>query len=505
MAILRLVRGAIPPVAPRTGAAVILRPYQQAAIDRCRELVAAGQRRICLVAPCGAGKGTILAALMGSALARGRRVLAIAHRRELVEDLAQRVHRLTGVPPGLVLPSHPASGSHVQVGSIQTLGRRVLPAADLVLADECHHATAESWRAVLDHYPEAVLIGSTATPCRLSGAPLGDLFTAIVEVALPGQLVEDGHLVPVTGYVYDAPDLRGVRRAAGDYAAGDLATTMDRPAVRGRVVDEYLRRAPDSRAIVFATGLEHSRALRDEFLGRGVLARHVDGETPRVEREAAFQDFREGRFQILCNIQLFTEGVDLPCIETVILARPTLSLSLALQMVGRGGRPIPCVCGRIPHWRDATCGCDAVVRKRAVRIHDHAGVILQHGLPHEPRRWSLDADYRVSSKAKATPATALRTCESCFGVYLASDPACPLCGHRNQRRVRLTRNAEGVAVALEDLEAARRPKPKPDLSKAERYYRELVALAAERGYKPGYVGMRFKGRYGFWPRVEWMR
>jgi len=613
-----------------------LRPYQANAIAAARDLINGGKRKVCLCAPCGAGKGLILARMMENARSRGKRVLAIVHRRELVEDLADRVERM-GFRPGLILPGHdPRPERAVQVASIQTLARRDLPPADLVLVDECfpagtlvsgrpietirpgdkveafneqtggfevrtvtrvfmriaprrmveieaagrvvvctenhtfftgfggwvpagrlavggvvllrggparidrvstverdlaiqrsqppvvfnleveglhtyvangfvvhncHHSTASTWRSVIDSYPRAAVVGTTATPCRLGGAPLGDVFQALVEVVKPAALVEDGFLVPVTGYAFDAPDLRGVRRSSGDYEPEEIARLMGGPKLRGSIVDSYMGRARGTRAIVFAVNVEHSRQIALDFARAGVQAEHVDGETPRALRRIIFERFRSGATRVLCNVGLFTEGVDLPAIQTVILARPTLSLSLALQMIGRGRRPVPCECGRIPHWRSDACECGRPVPKKATLIHDHAGVVLQHGLPDEPRVWSLDGDYRIDGKAKGAKgeeSKAIRVCRSCLAIYLADEPQCPMCGKKNPAPKKLVRNGNGVAIPLASLEGGMRPIDANEKVR-KRFFWFLLGLERQRGYKKKYAEIRYHGRFHLWP------
>ncbi len=482
---------------------MILRPYQCATVERCRSLVNSGKRRIVFVAPCGAGKGTMLAHILASTVRKGNRGLVLTHRRELVEDLAERVGRELGFAPGVILsgvsedPANP-----VQVASVQTLQRRTKPVAQTVLVDECHHATAEGWRGILECYPESVVLGSTASPCRLSGAPLGDLFEELVEVVKPQQLVEEGHLVPTTGFAYDAPDLRGVRRSAGDYDSSELAALMGSQRIRGSVVGQYLERSPGTRAIVFAVNVDHSRTLAEQFVRAGVPAEHLDGETHRVIRRAIFERYRTGQTRVLCNVGLFTEGVDLPAIETVILARPTLSLALAIQMIGRGRRPLVCQCGRIPHWRSAACECGRPVLKRFARIHDHAGVLFQHGLPDEPRVWSLKSDFRVGvgEKGKSEASAALRTCRKCFAIYLADQDVCPMCGYRNPAKKRVIRNAQGVAVSLDDLERKAKPIVASE-SQERKYFFYLLHLERQNSYRPKYAEVRFMGRYKHWPTL----
>jgi superfamily II DNA or RNA helicase len=314
--------------------------------------------------------------------------------------------------------------------------------------------------------------------------------------------VERGLLVPVKGFAYDAPDLRNLHRTGGDYNERELANLIDVPRTRGNVVEQYLLRARGTRALVFAVNVDHSRKLCEEFRLRGIAAEHVDGDTARADRAAIFDRFRTGQTMVLTNCQLFTEGVDLPAIETVILARPTASLALALQMIGRGRRPLPCSCGAIPHWRNATCACGAPVRKRYVRLHDHAGATFDHGMPDEPRVWSLTDGFQMDTQAKSIkPKSALRTCRKCFAIYMADEPACPQCGERNIRLARIVRTSKGVAVSLDDVERAAKAQSAdpPDASVQKKFFFFLLTVEYGKRYRRGYAEMRFHGRFKCWP------
>lgn len=473
------------------------RAYQTEAVTRTAAAVAAGRRRILLTMPTGAGKGHIAASLVARAVAKGKRVLFLAHRRELVLDLAERVQR-HGIRAGVILPGIPPRDEPAQVASIQTLSRRDLPAADLVIADECHHATSATWRRVLDAYASAVVVGFTATPCRLGGAPLGDLFEELIQVTTPAELVAAGFLVPVRGWAFSPPSLAGIPRTGGDFDTSALALAMGSSKVLGNVVSEYQHRAAGSRAIVFAVNVEHSQALALTFKAAGVAAEHIDGTASRLERDDAVARFRSGATRVLCSVSLFTEGFDLPAIETVILARPTASLGLALQMIGRGRRPLPCACGGIPHHSAGACLCGAPVTKRFCRIHDHGSVVMTHGHPDEPRIWSLDKPTRTTARQLAKGIGSVRTCAKCFALYASDLEVCPACGVRNQAQKRLVRTAQGVAVPLEHVQR-RVIAPGPFLA-------WLKKEQQAHDYKPAWVAVRFKARFGRWPtKQDWHR
>jgi DNA repair protein RadD len=484
-----------------------MREYQSRGLDALRQEMLAGHTRIVFTAPTGSGKGEVISETTRLATGRGRRVLVTSCRRELVEDLSERLTRYQ-VPHGLILAGAPTAPHFpVQVASIATLARRDKPPADVVLVDEVHHATAESWSRIIDAYPDAVIVGFTATPIRLSGRPLGDLFQALVVAATPAELVELGNLVPVDGFAYDTPDLKGIKRVRGDYDQSAIAAKMGGTRIVGNVVDSYLAHARGLRNITFGVNCQHSRQLAAEYCARGVPAEHVDGEMPREERAAILRRYRAGETLVLCNVMLCTEGFDLPEIGCVTLVRPTKSLALFLQMVGRGRRPVRCACGLFPHWRDATCSCGREVVKRVLKLHDHAGCVLDPdlGLPDDPREWSLTEGL---AKRPGPKAPGVRVCKACFALYPPTLPACPLCRTSNPKRVRMVKTVDGREITLEQLrkeraEAKRKAPLVGPPSKRELEYRNLVLEGHMKGRKPTWAKMAFNARFHHFPPKGW--
>jgi len=451
---------------------VILRPYQQQAVERLRNELRAGHRCLLLVAPTGAGKTVIACEIVRSAVAKGKRVLFLAHRRELISQPSAKLTEI-GIPHGIIMAGHAPKPALVQVASVQTIVRREVPASDLVIVDEAHHVRAQSYEAILAKCPGAVVLGLTATPWRTDGKGLGTAFDASVLVATPAELVAQRWLVPITGWAYDRPDLRQVAVTAGDYNAGELVLALGTAKIVGNVVARWQQHAQNLRTVVFACNVEHSKQLARQFQAAGVAAEHLDGETPIPDRDAILARLAAGTTKVVCNCQILTEGWDLPGLECVVLARPTLSTSLALQMIGRGRRPAP--------------------GKTVLRVHDHANVISTHGQPDEDRDWTLTADLHVS-KREAAKRDALRTCRQCFAIYPSSEAACPLCHYVNPRRVRVPRGVDGQELALDQVKSRRAP---PEVMQA--YLTDLLKRARERNYKIAWVGIRFKARFGIWP------
>lgn len=454
----------------------VLRPYQERAITEVRARVAEGHKRVLLVAPTGAGKGTMAAHLVESSRALGKRSLFLAHRRELLRQVHDRVPWA-----GIVAAKHPSVDSLCQIASIQTLARREKPEAELVVVDESHHVPSASWSGVLQHYPDAVVVGLTATPIRADRKGLGDYFTTIVEAARPSQLFADGFLSPFEAFAFDAPELHDVKIRAGDFDAKALALASNTSVLVGNAARAYRTYAPGRRAIAFAVNIEHSLRLRDEFRADGWRAEHVDGDTPEEERADALARFAAGDVDVIVNVALFTEGLDIPAAEVCIMCRPTLSESMCLQQVGRVLRPFP--------------------GKRAL-IMDCAGNLLRHGLPNEDREWQL-----VSTPKRVRDVNTCPLCRAVFGS-IRDDGSCPKCGEiiapprevREEQARKEKERIEGERIEAERIRELRRQHAANVPTEQKRaYYDRLVAQAAGKKYRAGWVFIRFKLAFGHAP------
>jgi DNA repair protein RadD len=252
-----------------------------------------------------------------------------------------------------------------------------LPDAALVVVDEAHHAPAQTYRQLLRAYPEALILGMTATPCRGDGRGLGDIFEMMVETPPVAELIELGFLVGTRVYAPSRPDLTGVRVERGDYVERQLADRMDRPQLVGDVVTHWLRLAERRRTVVFASGVAHSVHLRDEFRAAGIWAEHIDGSTPVEQRDEILKKVDAGTVEVVCNAMVLTEGWDCPAVSCLVLARPTRHMGLYRQMVGRVLRPAP--------------------GKTDALTLDHAGAVFEHGFVEDPVLWTLATNRRAEN------------------------------------------------------------------------------------------------------------
>lgn len=378
---------------------ITFRPYQETAIQAARTRIAKGVKRVLLNAPTGAGKTVIAAGVVQLAIAKGKKVLFLAHRRELIEQTVAKLVEGGVLNFGVIMAGNRLNNAAapVQVASIQTLIRRELPEADLIFIDEAHRAASRSYLSVLANYPGAAVLGLSATPERLDGKGLDDIFDDMVVVETVPNLIGQGFLVRPTCYVGPTADLSGVKIKRGDYDETQLAEAMDKPKLVGDIVANWKRLAAGKRTAVFATGVEHARHITQEFSAAGVSAATVTGETPIAEREAIISDWRSGYIQVVTNVFVFVEGFDMPEMECVILARPTKSVSLYLQAVGRVMRP--------------------AVGKAGALVLDHAGCCQLHGAPHIEREWTLEGMAKKRKKDKDEAAGNLRVCEACAMAF----------------------------------------------------------------------------------------
>ena len=447
-----------------------LRPYQTQALAECRSAYGQGTRAVLLQMPTGAGKTMTASTVVHGAAARQNATWWLTHRRELASQASQTFYSL-GIAHGTVQAGHVSDPyALVQVASIQTIARRLgqLPRPKLIVFDECHHIGAKTWDDLFHAFPDAKILGLTATPWRLDGQGLGKWFGHMIEGPTTAELISEGSLSPYRLFAPATPDLSGVGTAAGDYQRGALAKAMDKPTIVGDAIGHYRRLCSGKRAVVFAAGVENSRHIVAQFQGAGITAEHVDGAMDSQARDAAVERFRRGETLVLSNADLFGEGFDVPAIEAAILLRPTKSLSLYLQQVGRALRPAP--------------------GKSEAIILDHAGNSLTHGLPDDVREWSLDD--RERRKRADAGEVAIRQCEECFFVYRPA-PRCPQCGHVAQVAKREIEVVEGTLAEVERSQVRRTQRlEERDCHTLE----DWQALARQRGYKSGWAFHRWQAR-----------
>ena len=422
--------------------------------------------------PTGSGKTVVFSEICRLACEKSRKVLILVHRRELVTQASEKLTK-AGVKHGIIAAGFDPSDRPVQVASVQTLIRRLNSAdftPDLIIIDEAHHAVAGSWDKIIAHFTDAKIIGVTATPSRLDGRGLGSHFSTLVSGPSVEQLTKLGFLSQHR--VFAPPviaDLSNVKTRAGDYAKDDLSNAMDRPTITGDAISHYRRLADGLPAIAFCCSIAHATSVCASFNAAGYRAKLVTGNMPMEERDEAISGLADGRTQILCSVDVVSEGTDVPAVSAAILLRPTQSEALYLQQVGRILRPQP---GKI-----------AIVL-------DHVGSTLKHGFVDDLRKWSLDSKPRRKN-FEGVPS--VRQCPMCFAAF-RPQPVCPMCGHEFPvKQKRQLTEREGELREMRRQDAIERREKRQEIGRA-RTLPELLALAKKKGYKPGWAYKIFYGR-----------
>jgi superfamily II DNA or RNA helicase len=391
--------------------APVLRDYQSLAVDAIRAAYARGVRRVLFQLPTGGGKTVVFSYVVANATSRGTKTLILTHRQEIFEQVEAAL-ALAGVPYGRIAPGCAESDAPVQIASISTLARpkrleRWRGWADFVVVDETQHAVAGSWARVLLSQASAKVLGVTATPQRLDGRGLGEIFDHMVVGPQTGELIKAGWLSPFVCFEpTESPDISDARIRAGDYTIEDQRAAVDNGIVIGAAVAEYQRICPGVPAVAFCVDVDHSQRLAQRFREAGVAAVHLDGETAASERRRAIAGLSDGSIKVVTNCGLISEGVDVPSIGAAILLRPTASVALYLQQVGRALRPAP--------------GKDKAL------ILDFSGNVARHGLPDEPRQWSLDS--RPVKQRDRGDGPQLRRCKDCGALNHRGAHSCTECG-----------------------------------------------------------------------------
>ena len=450
---------------------ITLRDYQIRAIEMTRPVI---NDRPLIVIPTGGGKTIVACRMIESAVSRGWRVLFLVHREELMHQAVARLARF-GIEAGTIQASRPRIESPVQVAMVQTLASwyrkpnaEIVPAR-LVIIDEAHHVAdrakrkkddpLSSYLTVLDKYRDAKVIGLTATPFRGDGKGLGYVFGAIVAPVTVQELVDhpERPILNPTVYAPSTPDLTGIRTSKGEFVDADLEARLNTGELTGRVVDHWKTLTPGKRTIVFAVTRVHSRALVERFVAAGISAEHVEANSP--DRAEIFERLRTGETLVVSNVGIATEGWDLPELEVCVLARPTKSLGLHMQMIGRVMRAFP----------GKTC-----------TVLDHAGNHHRHGLVTDPIEYSLEDRKRATNP--------VQTCPDCLMVFRGT--VCPRCG--------ITDRAQGSAPIEPPIETDEKLVKFTRAQKEEEYIR-LVRYASERRLRIGWARHKYRGAFGVWP------
>lgn len=434
-----------------------LRKYQAELIDRVRESYRQGCKAPCIVLPCGGGKSVIAAEIAKQTTRKGNKVLFLIHRKELREQIV-RTFSSWGVDMELC-----------DVMMVQTAARHSnIESPSLIITDENHHCLASSYRKIYRAFPKAYFLGITATPVRLNGDGLGDVNDRLIVGVSAKWLIENNFLAPYRYYAPSVADLSGIKIHRGEFSASDTETVLAKNTVFGDVIGHYKKLADGMQAICYCVSVKYSEKMAAGFRDKGIKARHIDGNTPMQERDEIIEAFRKKEIDILCNVDLISEGFDVPDCGCTIMLRPTQSLSLYIQQAMRCMRYKP--------------------GKTAVII-DHVANYTRFGMPDDIREWSLEKKSREKRKKEAKEPVEALQCPSCFAVIPNTHLThCPMCGKEFPKKIRQIEEAEGE---LTEVTGFHTDYTKPSDCQS---YRELLEYAKKAGYKKGWAYYQAKNR-----------
>lgn len=463
-----------------------LREDQQRALTMLRQSVASGKRRPAVQAPTGFGKTVLGAHIVHGAKQRGKRVVFVVPALSLIDQTFERF-RQNGIDPadmGVLQGDHPwrRPGAPIQIASVQTLCRRGMPETDLVVVDECHirsewlHAylTSEESRSVL-------AVGLSATPWA---AGMGMVYDDLIRPVSMRELIEKGLLSKFRVFASSHPDLTGVKTVAGDYHEGQLAQRMSQPQLVGDIVSTWMAKASGLPTLCFCVNRAHARLVHDQFAREGIAVAYVDAETPREEREVIGRKLAAREIDVVCNIGTLTTGIDWD-VRCIILARPTKSEMLFVQIIGRGLR--------------------TAEGKDHCLILDHSDTHIRLGMVDEIDYTELSKNKkRASSKGGEEKEDRLPLpleCDACGCLVPHTMSECPSCGKMIRKRV----NVETAEGELMEITRGRRGKPMKLTDQLaakgkQRVYLELLAFADERNRSKGWAAHAYRTIFGVWPR-----
>lgn len=461
----------------------ILRPYQKQFILDLYAQIRHGSKRILGFAPTGSGKTVLAAQVAVHAASKNKRTLFVVHRETLIAQTSAKVSDFGLGECGFIKSGWQENReSLVQIASVQTLERRdwwQQMKADIVILDETHlTAFARVVKKMMAQtFPQSIYLGLTATPWRLSKKEsLGDIFGSLVSAPMPHELISAGFLVKPAYFSTTRADLEKVGTTVnGDFDEGELALACDRPELIEQTVKDWHDLAFARRTIAFTVNVSHARNLINAFTNAGVPSAYVDGKMLYKTVERIYQQLADGEILLLASCMKLTEGFDLPSTSAIILARPTESISLHFQMIGRGLRPSP-----------KTNKTDCV-------IIDPAGNVMRHGFVEDIKEISLEPGFEGTGGDEAPKKICPTEKEGCGKILYAFVMKCPECGYVFEQPKKVY-----LVPGLEQLLS------ESDIERYE-FYRKSLRAAYDQNFAPGWAAMNFKERYGYWSPNSWSK
>lgn len=436
---------------------ITLRDYQQTLYDKATESFRKGNRRVLITAPCGAGKSYLFLYMCLRTIKNNKKVLVLVHRKELAEQ-HRALFREFNIPMENIRVA-------LFYSEANRLGKHDNP--DLIIADEAHNLP-NTLKRVLNYY-NCFVIGLSATPCRLTGEPMGNVYEDLIVGIGVKELIAKKCLAPYKYYSVQVADVSKLRIQHGDYVTSDAEKMLMQNAVYGDVIKSYKQFAEGKKTIVYCASIKHSQEVAEKFRQAGYKAAHMDSNTPKAEREKIMADFRSGEIQIICNVLLIVEGISVNDCECCILLRPTLSTTIFIQSAMR--------CMRYAEGKTAV-------------IIDCVGNYLKLGMPDDEREWSLTVPIKKRKEFNDDGTLSIRQCENCFKCFKTA-PKCPFCGYEYQIKGRELKAVK--EVELKQIQAVEREEKEKQKKQARmevgrcQTIEDLQKIARERGYKQAWV------------------
>lgn len=455
-----------------------LRDYQETAIDNLRHALSVREKPV-LSSPTGSGKTRIASEIFALARAKNRRVVFVVPFISLINQ-TWKAFSNAGIDDremGVIQANHELTDWRmpVQIASAQTLERRpTLPEADIVIFDECH-IQRKIYQRWMNENPKAHFIGLSATPWAVG---MDDIWSKMIVVSTLSDLIQKGHLSPFRYFAPAQPDLTDVRTARGDYVEADLERAMNRPDLIADIINTWKDRGEDRPTFCFCVNRKHAQEVQSQFEKAGIPAGYVDAFTPVEEREALIDQLRNGDLKVICNIGTMTTGVDAPFVSCIILARPTQSEMLFIQIVGRGLR------------------IDS--GKKDCLILDHSNTAINLGRPDEIHYddFLSGAQKKAGKQEREKKAKQPRICPSCQFVLLPGEKDCPSCGYKMPAPKSDVNVADGELVEL----GANGKAGKSTRDEKQSFYSGLLWIAREKAYSNGWAAHKYKAKFGVWPK-----
>ncbi|GGI86942.1 DEAD/DEAH box helicase [Deinococcus wulumuqiensis] len=484
-----------------------LRPYQEAAINGVQAEFKRGRKQVMLSMPTGAGKTLTASEMLGRSHAKGKTMLWLTDREELADQASDAFDRV-GIPHSYIMAGESADRlGRAFVGTIQSFlawrrkdatgeSRKWTPEkVDFIVIDEAHRTQSRSFQLMLAEYPDAFVLGLSATPMRGDGQGLGKTYRSLVVPVTMRELLDEGVLVTPRYFVPPQAEYTKLQRIkTGDFSSAELSAWAEaNPQLVGDAVENFARICPSDRFLAFPPDIKTSLALRDRMNAAGFSCIHIDGNTPKPERRRLMQAFRDGEYQGMTSVNIAIEGLDVPDVVTAINMRPTKSERIWVQMVGRVLRSAP--------------------GKTFGRILDHAGGLAMFGPAEDfvpPELHSKEGKKSEGSKSRKKPKDEkkqfpceglLPTGDACCAVLIGTH-VCPECGHEHHFE-QAPDHASFIPGELEELTAEGQQQHAYDLNERKRWYAEFLGYCQNRGKSPGAAYYLYLEKFKEKPPYAW--